>query len=94
LYVITLLSQITSSVVEKISFWIEYSDLGDLNTFSLEQIEEILTGPLFSSADSCLKFIRRRSQVGADDIPPIRIRMKLLDSRGVLEFIVMSQYVF
>jgi hypothetical protein len=92
--VITFLSQITSSAVEKVSFRIGYDDPRDVNTFPLEQVEEILTGPLFSGLQAVVfNLYGGAARSGADDIPPIRMRMKRLDRRGVLQFIVMNQSV-
>ena len=94
LYVITLLSQITSSVVEKISFRIGYSVPKSFNMFPLEQAEEILTRPLFRALQTVVfNLYGRAAHSGADDIPPIRIRMKLLDRRGMLQFVMRSRSV-
>jgi hypothetical protein len=82
-YTVTLLLQITSSVIEKISFHIR----AHLDVFPLEKVEEILTGRMFSNVRAVVFWLYGDSaQSNANLKMRIMVRMKLLDSRGLLEF--------
>jgi hypothetical protein len=87
-YVIILLSQITSSTIEKISFCIGYScDSQYLDSFPLEQMDEILTSRTFGSLRTVFFWLYVNETLSiADERAEIKKRMKLLDRRGLLEF--------
>jgi hypothetical protein len=93
-YVNIILSQISSSLMEKIIFRIRYADPSEINTFPLEKVEEILTGPLFSGLQTItFNLYGGEHRSGADDILPIRLRMKVLDQKGILRFAVKHRSV-
>jgi hypothetical protein len=84
-YTVTLLSQITSPVIEKISFHNPHSIHLDLPP--LEQVDEILTGRMFSNLRTVVfRLYGISAESNANLKMTIMEKMKLLDGRGLLEF--------